>query len=154
MDEQLNQFIQSYYINSFQKLRLLLLFQRQPNLVATKADLAQRLVLGDLILLEALLADLLAVGVLEDQIGAYRLSANPELWSDLQDLAHTFDDPLARQSLLNRIRCRPEQERRSLQRLTWDGNGQDNHARFLDTSLFTMFWSSDKERGSSSIPIR
>jgi hypothetical protein len=145
MNESLNQFIRAYHINSFQKLRLLLLFQRQPHLVTTKTDLVQRLVLGDLILLEALLADLLAVEVLEDQAGTYRLSANPKLWPRLQDLAHAFDDPLTRQSLLDRVRCRSEQADRSFQPLTWRDNDPDHHAWPLDTSLFRKFRLSGKQ---------
>jgi hypothetical protein len=58
-------------------------------------------------LIEKMIADLRGVGLLEGEKNVYMLPDEPSLKVCLENLARTFEHPLARQELLEHIRQRP-----------------------------------------------
>ena len=96
-------FIQVKHINSFQKLRLLLFLYQRPEVTKSLQQLAERLYLGHLPLLERMMNDLRLAGLIERVGSCYQLSDDPQVRSYLKVLAATFDDPMARQQILNQV---------------------------------------------------
>ena len=96
-------FIQVKHINSFQKLRLLLFLYQRPEVTKSLQQLAERLYLGHLPLLERIMNDLRLAGLVKRVESHYQLSADPQVRSYLKDLAATFDDPIARQQILAQV---------------------------------------------------
>ncbi|MCK6623569.1 MAG: hypothetical protein L6R45_00180 [Anaerolineae bacterium] len=96
-------FIQVKRIDSFQKLRLLLFLYQHPAVTKSLQQLAERLYLGHLPLLERMINDLRLVGLVERVESRYQLAADPQVRSYLSVLAETFDDPLARQQILAQV---------------------------------------------------
>jgi hypothetical protein len=66
-------------------------------------QLAERLYLGHLPLLERIINDLRLAGLVERVGSHYQLSDDPQVRSYLKVLAETFDDPLARQQILAQV---------------------------------------------------
>ena len=90
-------------INSFQKLYFLLcLYERQLS-ARTRQDLAKQLHLGDTALLEQIITELKAVGLLTCTEECYELSDDPRMRQHLQHLATAFADPLTRQAILHQV---------------------------------------------------
>jgi hypothetical protein len=106
MDEQVINFIRVRQIDSFQKLRLLLLLYQRPGLVGTSQEFANQLHLGDVSLLEQIINDLQAAGLLDCIEGRYRLREGPGIKLALQHLAKSFENPVTRQQLLNLVKLR------------------------------------------------
>jgi hypothetical protein len=104
MNEQLQEFIQTKQIDSVPKLNLLLFLHRNPDLKATTHDFAEGLYLGDTVLLERIIADLQAAGVVHRSGDRYHLPDQAEVKLCLQHLAESFEHPLIRQHLLDRVR--------------------------------------------------
>ena len=104
MNEQLQNFIQTKQIDSVPKLNLLLFLHRNPDLKATTRDFAEGLYLGDTVLLEQIITDLQAVGVVHRSGEHYHLPDQAEVKLCLQHLAESFEHPLIRQHLLDRVR--------------------------------------------------
>ena len=102
-------FIQTKHIDSFQKLHLLIFFHEHPESSWTSQQLAERLYLGDVPLLEGMLADLQAAGLIDCAANRCKLSDDAWIRSRLQSLAKICEgeDPLARQKILDRVRQRP-----------------------------------------------
>ena len=96
-------FIQVKHINSFQKLRLLLFLYQRPEVTKSLPQLAERLYLGHLPLLERMMNDLRLAGLVERVGSRYQLSDDPQVRSYLKVLAATFDDPMARQQILAQV---------------------------------------------------
>jgi hypothetical protein len=96
-------FIQAKRIDSFQKLRLLLFLYQRPEVTKSLKQLAERLYLGHLPLLERMMNDLRLAGLVERVGSRYQLSDDPEVRSYLKALAETFDDPMARQQILAQV---------------------------------------------------
>jgi hypothetical protein len=96
-------FIQGKRIDSFQKLRLLLFLYQRPEVTKSLQQLAERLYLGHLPLLERIINDLRLAGLVERVGSHYQLSDDPQVRSYLKVLAETFDDPLARQQILAQV---------------------------------------------------
>jgi hypothetical protein len=96
-------FIQVKRIDSFQKLRLLLFLYQRPEVTKSLQQLAERLYLGHLPLLERIMNDLRLAGLVERVGSHYQLADDPQVRSYLKDLAATFDDPMARQQILVRV---------------------------------------------------
>ncbi len=105
MDTQLIDFIRSKKIDSFQKVRFLLFLHQHPNLKENCQQLAQRLFVG-LPLLERIIEELRAVGLIDCIKNCYALHREPELQLCLVTLSKTFEDPLARQEMLDYVRRR------------------------------------------------
>lgn len=104
MNETTYHYLRAKNIDSFQKLRLLLLLHQNPHWRGTSQELAARLHLGDMRLMETIITDLYQAGLI-DQIGnQYKLPDEPELRSQLQYLAHAFEHPLTRQKLLKQVK--------------------------------------------------
>lgn len=103
--------VRSKDIDSFQKLRLLLWLFEQQGADITGEELAEQLFLGDVLMLEDMLAELRTAGLLDCREQAdpsmpgrrYALSDQPEVQAALRCLAQIFADPAARQTLLNEI---------------------------------------------------
>jgi hypothetical protein len=99
----LTQFIRARRIDSFQKLRLLIFLHRHPESSWTSQEIAEQLYLGDVPLLEGILADLRSTGLLDCVANRCTLHDEVDVRSCLQCLAETCDDPLARQQILDQI---------------------------------------------------
>lgn len=93
----------SRHIDSFQKLRFLLFLHYHPNLQATSQELAERSFLGHTPIFEILIADLHRAGLIERVGNCYKLHDHPEVRSFMQYLARLFEDPLARQQILEKF---------------------------------------------------
>lgn len=100
-------FIRARRIDSFQKLRFLLFLHRHPDLSETNHKFAEHLYLGDIRLLEQIIRDLQKVGLVDCEENRCRLHNQPEVSSCLQCLAKAFEDPLARQTILDQVRGSP-----------------------------------------------
>jgi hypothetical protein len=104
MSDRVVDFIRIRRIDSFQKLRLLLFLFQHPDLSGTSQQFAKHLFLGDTRLLEQMIRDLQEVGLVECVDNHCRLYNQPEVRSCLQCLARAFEDPLARQKMLDQVR--------------------------------------------------
>ena len=107
MDNIVANFLQVKRIDSFQKLRFLLFLHQYPDVKGTCREFAKRLHLGDLPLVENIIADLHHAGLVVRLGHHYRLFDEPTLEACLHLLAKAFEDPLARQELLDRVRSGP-----------------------------------------------
>ncbi|MCI0527262.1 MAG: hypothetical protein L0Y56_07445 [Nitrospira sp.] len=97
-------FIQIKRIDSFQKLRLLLFLYQHPMVTGTSQEFAEWLYLADVLLLDKILADLHMTDLVDYIEGYYTLHDEPTVTSELQRLAKAFENPLARQELLDQVR--------------------------------------------------
>jgi hypothetical protein len=100
-------FIHARRIDSYQKLRFLLFLHQHPDLSETDQEFAEHLYLGDTRLLEQIIRDLQQVGLVDCVENRCRLHPQPEVSSCLQCLARAFEDPLARQTILDQVRSGP-----------------------------------------------
>lgn len=113
MDKGLANFLRDKQIDSFSKLRFLLFLRQHPRLQGCAQQLAERLYI-EAPLVEKMIADLQGVGLLEGEKNNYRLCDEPNLKLYLENLAKTFEQPLARQELLEQIKHPlPEQAQRN-----------------------------------------
>lgn len=98
-------FLRNKQIDSFPKLRFLLFLRKNPHLNSNTQNLAEKLYI-EAPLVEKLLHDFQRVGLLEEGQGnnCYRLSDEPDLKIWLEKLAAMFDQPVARQELLAKVR--------------------------------------------------
>ena len=103
MKRGLKNYLQNKGVDSVQKLHLLLFLQRHPLLQGTIQELAQRLYFGDIVLLNKILADLQFAELIERIGSRYKLRDAPEVKLYLDALARLFEDPLARQELLQAL---------------------------------------------------
>lgn len=104
MGEAVANFIRAMRIDSFQKLRVLLFLHQHPDFNGTGHQFAERLSLGDVALLEQIIHDLRQVGLITCTDRGCTLRNEPQLRSCLLYLARAFEDPLARQDILDRVR--------------------------------------------------
>ena len=103
MDNMVGEFIRAKRIDSVQKLYVLLFLYQHPKLVGTSQQLANKLYLGHLPLVEEILNDLRGVGLV-DRVGSrYKLRGDSKVEAYLQSLIQTVKNPLARQELLEQI---------------------------------------------------
>lgn len=100
MKRNLKRYLQSKGIDSFQKLSFLLFLHRHPSLKGTIHELAERAYIGEIPLLKKIVAELQGVGLIERTEDRYKLRDEPPIKSYLSGLARLFEDPLARQELL------------------------------------------------------
>ena len=97
-------FIQVRHIDSFQKLRVLVFLHKHAELSWTSQQIAEQLYLGDGPLLEAIIAELSAAGLVTCVAGHYKLNDEVGVRSTLQRLVNTYENPLARQKVLDQVR--------------------------------------------------
>jgi DNA-binding IclR family transcriptional regulator len=103
IQDMLTSFILVENIDSFQKLYLLLcLYERGPG-GGTCQELAKRFHYGEPSLMQVIVTDLQAVGLLTRQGERYQLSNDPLLQYYLQCLTTAFADPLTRQKILDQV---------------------------------------------------
>jgi len=103
MDDKTTSFLRVNHIDSYQKLRFLLLLQRHSDLQTTGQELTKQLKLGAPLLKE-IIADLEKAGLVDCVDGHCTLHNEPDTSACLQCLVKVFDDPLARQTLLDQVR--------------------------------------------------
>lgn len=106
MTEEIVQFIQARHVDSFQKLRVLVFFHDHSELSWTSPQIVERLYFGDGFLLEEIIADLQAAGLVDCVANRCKLSDEAEVRSTLQHLVKTCENPLARQEILDTVRRR------------------------------------------------
>jgi hypothetical protein len=102
MMTEITQFIQTRHIDSYQKLRVLIFFFEHPNSSWTGPQIGTRLYLGDGPLLDKIVADLQA-GLVDCMANHYRLRNEVSIRLPLQHLIQTYENPLARQQILDSI---------------------------------------------------
>ncbi|HMR65576.1 MAG TPA: hypothetical protein PKE64_16330 [Anaerolineae bacterium] len=106
MGQNLLSFLVTRQINSIQKLNFLLFLYRNPYRTGTIRDFALWLYWGNELVLEGIINELRKVNLIISEGEQYGLSPAPEIRHELENLAQTFDDPLARQILIDRLRQR------------------------------------------------
>jgi hypothetical protein len=104
MNEMVTNFLREKYIDSFQKLHVLLFMHQYPYRVKNCQQLAAELYIGETPLLEQTLHELQQIGLIYNEAGRCSLSEEPEVKASLQELALIFADPVARQRLLNKLK--------------------------------------------------
>lgn len=97
-------FIANCKINSYRKLILLLFFFQHPDRAGTSEDLAHWLHLGSSFFIEDLLIELEGEEIIVQERGYYRLANKLKGQQCTECLLTHFEDPLARQNLLEQIR--------------------------------------------------
>lgn len=107
MDYSLTDWIRSKRIDSFHKLRLLLLFHKHPHMKATCQEFAEQLYLADTVLLTGIIKDLMDAGLIGMADNCYTLHDHSDIRSSLHSLAQAFDDPIERQILLDHVTRNP-----------------------------------------------
>jgi hypothetical protein len=105
MSDMIASFIRVKHIDSFQKLCFLLFLHQHPELTGTSREFSERLYFGDVRLLEEIIADLQMVGLVDCVENGYKLHNGPDVRSCLQYLTGAFEDPLARQEILDQVRA-------------------------------------------------
>jgi hypothetical protein len=103
MNELIGNFLHTRQINSFQKLRILLVMDQDPHRVGTYHQWAKWLYLGDTPLLEQILEELQQVGLITYEQGHWTLADEAEIKPSLKALGKLFNDPLTRQQLLQQV---------------------------------------------------
>ena len=96
-------FVDNHNIDSYLKLRLLLSMHQQPRRSLSLDKLSEQFFVADRRALEQLLSDLCQRGLLTRDGGGWRGSDRPDIADCLTCLTRTFDDPLARQRLLDQV---------------------------------------------------
>lgn len=107
MPEMVMDFVQSKRINSFHKLHFLLFLYQNPGLSGTSENFARHMYLGDIALVQQIMADLSAVGLLECVDQQCRLRDDHSVKTLLHRLHQIYIDPLGRQQLLDVVRRSP-----------------------------------------------
>lgn len=96
-------FVATHKIDSYLKLRVLLSLHLEDQRSLSLDELGEQFFLADQRGLEQLLAELCQHGLLICDGVSWRKNDQPDIASCLCCLTHTFDDPWARQRLLNQI---------------------------------------------------
>jgi hypothetical protein len=104
MEDKAAKFIRARQIDSFQKLHFLLFIYQHPALTGTIKEFASQLYFGDTPIIENIIADLCQAGLLDCVEGRFKLCKDPDVNSCLACLNQRFDDPVARQHLLDQVR--------------------------------------------------
>ena len=98
------EFIHAKHIDSFQKLIFLIFLYQHPKFRGTSQEFATQLYLGNPKLLDRILIDLQKAGLVDKLETGYKLHHGKDIDPNLQRLAQAFEDPLARQQLLEQVR--------------------------------------------------
>jgi hypothetical protein len=97
-------FIRAHHIDSFQKLRFLIFLCRHSESSWSIQQIAEQLCLGDIPLLEGIIADMRATGLVDCAGDLCALSAGQQIRSRLRRLDRMCEDPQARQQILSYVR--------------------------------------------------
>ena len=101
--EDITKFIRSRHIDSFHKLRLLAFLHQHPESSWTSQEIAKRLYIGDVPLMEGIIADLRSAGLVDCAANRCTLHAEPAVRWCLQRLDELCEDPLTRQHILDQV---------------------------------------------------
>lgn len=96
-------FVDNHKIDSYLKLRVLLSMVKQPQCSLSLDDLCEQFFVADRRALARLMAELCQRGLLTCDSAGWKSSDRPDNADCLACLARTFDDPLARQRLLDQV---------------------------------------------------
>jgi hypothetical protein len=96
-------FIRARHIDSFQKLGVLAFLYHCPEATWTSQEIAEKLYLGDVPLLEGVIADLRLTGLVDCVGNGCTLRNESGVRSCLQRLDEICEDPLARQQILDHV---------------------------------------------------
>jgi hypothetical protein len=96
-------FIRARHIDSYQKLGVLAFLYHHSESSWTSQEIAKKLYLGDVLLLEDIMADLRSAGLVDCEGNGCTLHNEPDVRSCLQRLDQIFEDPLARQQVLDQV---------------------------------------------------
>jgi hypothetical protein len=99
----ITKFIRARHIDSFQKLGVLAFLYQHTGSSWTSQEIAKKLYLGDVPLLEEIMADLRSVGLVDCVGNGCTLHNEPGVRLCLQRLEEVFLDPLARQQVLDQV---------------------------------------------------
>ena len=99
----ITKFIRARRIDSFQKLRLLVFLHQHHQSSWTSQEIAERLYLGTVPLLEGILADLRTAGLVDCIGNGCTLKNEPGVRLCLHRLGKMCEDPLARQQILDQV---------------------------------------------------
>jgi DNA-binding MarR family transcriptional regulator len=99
-------FIQAKHIDSYQTLLVLVFFYQYAHSSFTYAQLAEQLYLGDGPVLDEIIASLQATGLIDRHDNGYKLHLTPETEAEIQQLVSLYQQPVARQIILDQIRHR------------------------------------------------
>ncbi|GAB4414242.1 MAG: hypothetical protein Fur0044_08860 [Anaerolineae bacterium] len=97
-------FIRTWRIDSYQKLRALLFLYQHPELPRTCQQLAEKLSLGYLPLVDEIINYLQQVGLVKCERSSCKLNDDPEVRTNLSFLTQAYEDPLARQEVLDLVK--------------------------------------------------
>ena len=97
-------FLQTKRIDSFLKIRFLFFLHQHPTTKCTHQELAERLYLGNTPLLAKIITDLQSAGLVDYVENRYQLRDEPEVSICLQRLTRAFENPLARQEILQQMK--------------------------------------------------
>lgn len=103
MNELLINFIREKRIDSFQKVSFLLFLHQHASQEGVSREFARQLNFTADPLLDEVVQDLKASGILEEQEDRYRLPNQPEVFHGMHSLAQAYQDPMTRQALLGRL---------------------------------------------------
>jgi hypothetical protein len=97
-------FMRANHIDSFQKLRFLIFLCWHSESSWSIQQIAEQLCLGDIPLLEDIIADVRAAGLVDCAGGRCSLCKGRQVRSRIRRLARVCEDPQARQQILNYVR--------------------------------------------------
>lgn len=97
-------FLRNKQIDSFQKLVFLLFLHQNPGAKGTSQYFAERLYLGNVTLIERMIAEFKEKGIMDSNGQYHFLQNTPELNASLDHLNQLFEEPATRQSLLDQLR--------------------------------------------------
>lgn len=103
MNDNVKSFVRNRQIDSFQKLRMLLYVFEHPHSIETCQDLANHLFL-ETPLVERIVRELQRAGLIHQVQSKYTVSDEPDVHLCLQQISNSFNDPVARQRVLECIR--------------------------------------------------
>lgn len=96
-------FVSDYKIDSYLKLRILFLLHAQPQCSMSLDELCDQLFVADRRMLQQLVSELCQHGLLDSEGARWSGSSQPAVAYCLSCLKRAFDDPLARQRLLDQV---------------------------------------------------
>ena len=97
-------FLRARNIDSFQKVRLMLFLQQQPEWIGTAQMLANGLHLGNVPLVERMITALQQAGLVDRIEDRFKLRDDPDIKIRLQHLARAYKNPLTRPWILGQLK--------------------------------------------------
>ena len=97
-------YIRAKHIDSVAKLQFLLFLYDHPTFRGNRREFARQTYFGSIPLLETIIDDLTEAGLIDCAEGNYLLHNDSDALQNLATLAHAYDDPVARQEIIDYIR--------------------------------------------------